>query len=755
MMPRAARAQVSATKILERVRIDPKRSIDFHAAAFPESVFVGQQVTYQVAVFLSDEARSRLRRNPEFLPPELRGLLAYELGSPTRIAPQSVGGTPYEVHIFQRALFPVAPGAIDVPAPQLTYALPQSSSYFSREEKFSLDGESVQVRAIPIPTEGRPVEFTGAVGVFNVSMRLDTATARVGDPLVLTLQVQGIGNVKLLPRPPLEIEWATAVPGTERVRVDTAGSLVRGTKEFDWILTPSRAGRVSVPILRYGYFNPYRAKFVNADAPAIEIDVRAGNLVRAEDADGSALLPLHTDGSTSRGSSLHLLTDVGTSGASVVIVICLLAPIPAVVLALKRRRQSRGTRQSRVKVEAAGLALWSGAPGAATHDARSVRRTLHRAVADRLQLATNELVTQHQIIRALRRRGVTRETTERVVSLLDLLDAHAFAATTAASQAAADGAELASHIAWSRQAADLFAKVNAEAVRGGGPLPPDRWVMRSATMLLAVGALGAFATTGVSTVAHAAPTRSSSVAPDSMHARDSGTVQVPTVVTEVRAHAASAYARHAFAEASGLFAGLVRGAPRDPSLLEDWGTAAWAAGDTVHAVIAWQRAARLEPLDAELQERLSLLPSGARGGLADVPLVSVPLLALFSVASWLFGWGLLAMHLRRSIDAHVSSSRWKKHVGVGMLLVAAAASGAGWWGYSTLDASDLAVIVRPETLHVAPGADADAMGGVATGDIVRTFELREGWRRVRHADGREGWLPQNRLVALLDDAPSR
>jgi SH3-like domain-containing protein len=47
------------------------------------------------------------------------------------------------------------------------------------------------------------------------------------------------------------------------------------------------------------------------------------------------------------------------------------------------------------------------------------------------------------------------------------------------------------------------------------------------------------------------------------------------------------------------------------------------------------------------------------------------------------------------------------------------------------------------------------MGGVATGDIVRTFELREGWRHVRHADGREGWLPQNRLVALLDDAPSR
>jgi hypothetical protein len=285
-------------------------------------------------------------------------------------------------------------------------------------------------------------------------------------------------------------------------------------------------------------------------------------------------------------------------------------------------------------------------------------------------------------------------------------------------------------------------------------------MMRSATLLVALGA-------GISVVSASAAQAASrrpvaayeaviaSALQPTVEA-DSGTTQVPQIVTEVRQRAASAYARHAFAEASGLFAGLVRGSPRDPVLLEDWGTAAWAAGDTVHAVIAWQRAARLEPLDAELQERLSLLPSGARGGLADVPLVSVPLLLLVAVASWLLGWLLVTLYVRRTIGLDATTApRWMKQSGIVMLLVATVASGAAWWGYETLDATDLAVIVRPETLHVAPGADADAMGGVATGDIVRALEVREGWRRVRHADGREGWLPQNRLVALLDDAPSR
>jgi SH3-like domain-containing protein len=48
----------------------------------------------------------------------------------------------------------------------------------------------------------------------------------------------------------------------------------------------------------------------------------------------------------------------------------------------------------------------------------------------------------------------------------------------------------------------------------------------------------------------------------------------------------------------------------------------------------------------------------------------------------------------------------------------------------------------------APGGDADAVGGVATGDVVRLGEMRDGWRRVRHADGRDGWLPDARLRAL-------
>ena len=742
-------AQAGPTKILDRVRVDPRKPIDFHAAAFPETVYVGQQATYQVAVFLNADARARLRRNPEFLPPELRGLLAYELGTPTRVPPRVMSGVAYEAHVFQRAMFPVAAGALAVPAPQLSYALPQSSSYFSREERHVVRAESAQLVVRPIPTDGRPAAFTGAVGVFTVSTRLDSAAARVGDPLVFTLRVQGIGNVKLLPRPALEIDWASAVPAAERVRVDTAGPLVRGTKEFDWILTPSRDGRVEFPVLRYSYFDPYLERFADAESPAFALDVRPGVLVRSEDGESTSLLPLRTPGTGA--STLRALTTSGGPVATAALALAVLAPLPALLLAVgqlrtrKRRRQPATITASRVKLEQLRV---SSAAGTVV-DARSLRRTLAAALADRLQVAPALLVSQRQLIRALRRRGVTRTTTERVVALLDELDATAFAAQTADVSHASARSPTRSTATRIALAADLYTAVDGEAVRGAAALPPDRLSMYTGYSAVLIALLAMIPVSSL-IAQRARPRADIGVTV----AQPSGGADVSAVRRDAVARASESYQRRMFTQAAELFGDLARAEPNDADALANWATASWAAGDTVSAVVGWQRATRLDPLDAGLQERLSLLPSGARGGLADVPMVPVPLLSAIAFATWLLGWLAVAMHLRGARPSTSRHVRWRTSATL-LLLLAVASTGTAWWGHQLLSADRLAVVVRPETMHVAPGSDADAMGGVSTGDVVRQLQEQDGWRLVQHADGRRGWLPESRMIALLEGVTSR
>ena len=72
-----------------------------------------------------------------------------------------------------------------------------------RTSRVSLDGELSPALAparVPVAAIDSPTDF-------------DFWMPGVGDPIELTLRVEGTANVKLLPRPPLSLAWATAVPG--------------------------------------------------------------------------------------------------------------------------------------------------------------------------------------------------------------------------------------------------------------------------------------------------------------------------------------------------------------------------------------------------------------------------------------------------------------------------------------------------------------------------------------------------------------
>ena len=167
-------------------------------------------------------------------------------------------------------------------------------------------------------------------------------------------------------------------------------------------------------------------------------------------------------------------------------------------------------------------------------------------------------------------------------------------------------------------------------------------------------------------------------------------------------------------------------------------------------MIAWQRAARLEPLAADVQASLALLPAGARGGLADVPMVPVVALAVTAVCAWLIAWALLFVAWRGP-----EATAWPRRLGAMALVLSLTAGGTAWWGQRALDASGLAVVRRPETLRTAPGFDATTAGGVSTGDVVRLVTAQEGWFRVRLTDERDGWVPASRLAPLLAASPTR
>src|SRR5688500_2335478 len=280
---------VPVPAVVSRSRLDPRQGVSFHALVAPDTVYVGEQATYQVGVFLNDDVRYRLRRNPEFIPPELRSMLAYDLSAPRSfVSKRVIDGRRYEVHVFQRALFPLTAGRYEIPPARLNYSLPLSASFFSREESHQLRSEAVPLVVVDPPLAGRPSEYSGAVGRLSLQAHVDSGIAKVGDPLVLTVRVTGDGNVSFFPRPELNVPWGQAVAAEERVALDSSAMVVRGSKEFDWVITPGRSGEVEVPPIRYPFFNPYTERYELAVTSPQRLSVAPGTLLAADAVPDSA-----------------------------------------------------------------------------------------------------------------------------------------------------------------------------------------------------------------------------------------------------------------------------------------------------------------------------------------------------------------------------------------------------------------------------------------------------------------------------------
>jgi hypothetical protein len=248
--------------------------VQFQTEVTPQTVYVGQQVNYDAVTLVDDVARRRLRANPVFTPADVAGVTLYDFPfDSSSIATVTVDGAPFRRYAYHRAMFPLLPGTYAVGAAMLQYTLPDGDDYFSPPRSFTATSLPASFTAVALPASGRPVGFNGAVGEFRDTLRTDGSTLRVGDPFTVTMRVSGVGNLRLLPRPALQIDWAAMVPGAERVFWDSAGTVVRGAKEFDWVVTPKIAGDMVLPAVRYDYFNPTTRRYEFAMTPSIPMTV--------------------------------------------------------------------------------------------------------------------------------------------------------------------------------------------------------------------------------------------------------------------------------------------------------------------------------------------------------------------------------------------------------------------------------------------------------------------------------------------------
>lgn len=134
----------------------------------------------------------------------------------------------------------------------------------------------------PLPSEGRPANFTGAVGRFRFDARAKPTDARVGDPIELTIVASGDGPLDTIPPPNL----ADHVALTDAFRVSNepvASKMEPGRRVFTQFIRPRRADVTEVPPVEYAFFDPVAANYETARTAAIPLKITAAAQLAAAD----------------------------------------------------------------------------------------------------------------------------------------------------------------------------------------------------------------------------------------------------------------------------------------------------------------------------------------------------------------------------------------------------------------------------------------------------------------------------------------
>lgn len=233
------------------------------------SIYIGESVLLEYVLRARQAVRGidpqRLGPVPKFVVEDI------EFDPPTtqRRSADAQGRTWTEITVIRRRLMPTEAGALEIPAVPFQVGVEKRERDFFG---FSMGGffERVPVLAPalrldvrPLPEEGRPADFSGAVGRFTLRAKLDRNRVKSGEAARLDFSVTGNGPLNTATAPHLTLPEGLAAFDPETKDEGT------GRRTWSYPIVPEKAGKYEISGLAFSFFNPSTGQFERAQVPSL------------------------------------------------------------------------------------------------------------------------------------------------------------------------------------------------------------------------------------------------------------------------------------------------------------------------------------------------------------------------------------------------------------------------------------------------------------------------------------------------------
>jgi BatD DUF11 like domain len=186
----------------------------------------------------------------------------------------TLDGIPYRrFAIMQKLLYPMRAGPLTIPASTMKIGT-MPLGFFDSGVVVERSTKPLTVDVKPIPDEPG---FSGAVGRFKASARLDRDALALGEAATLRFTVEGTGNLKWVDRAPeLKVEGARVYPPQTKSDLKAGLEGLAGSKTWEFVVVPQTTGTLEVPALAFSYFDPASSRVVRAETKEMPLRVEGG-----------------------------------------------------------------------------------------------------------------------------------------------------------------------------------------------------------------------------------------------------------------------------------------------------------------------------------------------------------------------------------------------------------------------------------------------------------------------------------------------
>lgn len=376
--------------------------------------------------------------------PDLKGFHTQEVQLPQQKSYkiETVNGRPYRTVTWsQYVMFPQITGKLEIPSITFDGIVIQQnrdvdpfeaffnggSGYVEVKKKIKAPGLTIQVDPLP----ARPAGFSGGVGSFTISAQLNKTDIKANNPVTLRVIVSGRGNLKLIKKPevkfPKDFDTYDAKV-TDKTKLTSNG--VEGNMVYDFLAVPRNQGKYEIPPIEFVYYDTEANAYKTVKTQAFTLNVAKGSgSASVSDYTGDAAddqLNKDIRGIKTGDADVHDIGDFFFGSTAYWVAMCVLAAIFVSLFVVFRHRaiananidRMRGKKANKVATKRLKKANRLMLDGKASLFYDEVLRALWGYVGDKLSIPVEKL-SRENISQRLAERSVGDETIALFIGALD------------------------------------------------------------------------------------------------------------------------------------------------------------------------------------------------------------------------------------------------------------------------------------------------------------------------------------------------